>query len=64
MLKIPVKKMITTKIHFMHEYLHSVGEIAVNPVDGRHIFASVKTTELYHSSDRGCTWKKLALPMV
>ena len=45
-----------------HEYMNSVDEIAVNPVDGRHVFASVKTTDLYHSSDRGCTWKKLELP--
>ena len=47
-----------------HEYINSVDEIAVSPVDGRHIFASVKTTDLYHSSDRGCTWKKLELPKI
>ena len=47
-----------------HEYLHGVDEIAVNPVDGRHIFAAVKATDLYHSDDRGCTWKKLELPTI
>lgn len=44
------------------EYLGSIEEFAVNPVDGRHIFASVKTVDLYHSADRGCTWKKLIPP--
>ena len=49
-----------------HEYMHGIDEIAVNPVDGRHIFAAVKTktSDLYHSDDRGCTWKKLELPTI
>jgi len=47
-----------------HEYINSVDEIAVNPVDGRHIFVAVKRADLYHSDDRGCTWKKLKLPTV
>ena len=47
-----------------HEYIRSIEEIAVNPVDGRHIFASVKKADLYHSDDRGCSWKKLTFPKV
>ena len=46
------------------EYLNSVSAIAINPVDGRHIFAVVKNEDLYHSDDRGCTWKKLTLPKI
>jgi hypothetical protein len=44
------------------EYMHGVNSFAVDPVDGRFIYATVKQSDLYRSTDRGCTWNRLELP--
>jgi hypothetical protein len=45
------------------EYLYGVDSIAVDPVDNRYIYAVVKGSNLYRSSDKGCTWEKLQSPL-
>jgi hypothetical protein len=44
------------------EYVQAIESIAVDPSDGRYVYASVRKSELYRSMDRGCSWTKLASP--
>jgi hypothetical protein len=44
------------------EYYDPIENMAVDPFDPRYLYAVARQTELYGSSDRGCTWSKLAVP--
>jgi hypothetical protein len=41
------------------EYFNSVDTLAVDPVDGRYLYALVAGSYFYRSSDKGCTWEKV-----
>jgi hypothetical protein len=41
------------------EYFNSVDTLAVDPVDGRYLYAFVAGSYFYRSSDKGCTWEKV-----
>jgi hypothetical protein len=40
-----------------------INRIAVDPVDGRYVYAECNINSLYLSDDRGCTWIKMKAPM-
>jgi hypothetical protein len=40
----------------------AIRKVAVDPLDGRFLFAVVGGKELFRSSDDGCSWHKLKLP--
>jgi len=40
----------------------AVDRIAVDPLDGRYIYATVGSRKFYRSSDYGCTWELMPLP--
>lgn len=42
--------------------LRSIDRIAVDPSDGRFVFAVVDYGKFYRSSDYGCSWKQMPLP--
>jgi hypothetical protein len=42
--------------------LYSIDRIAVNPQDGRFIYAVVDLGQFYRSLDYGCSWQKINLP--
>ena len=44
--------------------LHSIDRIAVDPSDGRFIYAVVNLGQFYRSSDYGCTWERMKLPSI
>jgi hypothetical protein len=44
------------------DILLGIDNIAIDPVDGRYIFAAVNEDSIYISSDYGCTWNKTMLP--
>ena len=44
------------------EWLMGIDTMAVDPLDGRYLYASVNLSMLYRSADWGCSWKKLKLP--
>lgn len=44
------------------EYIRGVDNVAVDPNNSRYVYASVKRSDLYRSSDRGCNWQKLEIP--
>ena len=44
--------------------MHSIDRIAVDPSDGRFIYAVVNLGQFYRSSDYGCTWEKMKLPSI
>ena len=45
-----------------HGLFDSIDRIAVDPLDGRYIYATVGMKEFYRSSDYGCTWTQMPLP--
>jgi len=42
--------------------VNEIQMIAVDPVDGRYLFAIVDGKDVFRSSDYGCSWQKLGLP--
>lgn len=42
--------------------LNSIDRIAVDPSDGRFVYAAVDLGQFYRSSDYGCSWQKMKLP--
>jgi len=42
----------------------AVDRIAVDPLDGRYIYATVGLGKFYRSSDYGCTWELMPLPVM
>jgi hypothetical protein len=44
------------------EFLYGVDAIAVDPVNGRYLYAVVMGSGFYRSPDKGCTWEEIELP--
>jgi hypothetical protein len=44
--------------------LNSIDRIAVDPVNGRFIYAVVDLGQFYRSSDYGCSWERMKVPPV
>ena len=42
--------------------LFSIDRIAVDPLDGRYLYATVDMGKIYRSSDYGCSWELMPLP--
>jgi len=43
-------------------FLYSIDRIAVDPLDGRYLYAVVDLVKFYRSSDYGCTWELMPPP--
>ena len=43
-------------------WLLAIDRIAVDPFDGRYLYAIVNMEKFYRSSDYGCTWELMSLP--
>jgi len=43
-------------------WFNAVDRIAVDPLDGRYLYATVRREKIYRSSDYGCTWELIPLP--
>jgi len=43
-------------------WLYSIDRIAVDPLDGRYLYAVVDIEKFYRSSDYGCTWELMQPP--
>jgi len=50
--------------HLAEGRLNAIDRIAVDPQDGRFIYATVDMGKFYCSSDYGCSWKELKLPEI
>jgi len=42
--------------------LNSIDDVAVDPMDGRFLYAMVDLGEFYRSTDHGCSWHRMPLP--
>jgi hypothetical protein len=40
-----------------------INKIAIDPIDGRYIYAQCGMNSLYRSNDRGCSWVKINVPL-
>jgi len=45
-------------------WLYSIDRIAVDPLDGRYLYAVVDIEKFYRSSDYGCTWELMPPPVL
>ena len=44
--------------------IKAIDRLAVDPGDGRYLYAIVDLGQLYRSSDYGCTWQKMGLGFI
>ena len=49
-------------VNLMPGWIRSVDRIAVDPLDGRYLYATVDMGKIYRSSDYGCSWELMPLP--
>jgi hypothetical protein len=40
----------------------SIDSISVDPIAGKHVYAQVDLSSIYHSNDKGCSWERLPFP--